>query len=143
MLILVMRGKSEFEKSEMNYSDLKRWIYLAGGYGSFVIGLIGIVLPVLPTIIFWIMALACFSQSSPKMAERILNWPGIGPALSDYADHRIIQPKSKVMAVIGMSLAAIVIMLSSIPALIGVITISVIAAAGVYVCTRPSSRDFI
>lgn len=128
--------------NEMNTSGLKRWIYLIGGYTLFVIGLIGIALPVLPTIIFWIFALACFSQSSPQMAERILNWPGVGPALSDFAEHRIIQPKSKVMAVIGMSFAALIIIWSSIPAMAAVLAISVIAAAGVYVCTRPSSRAF-
>ena len=122
----------------MNFLTLKRWIYLTGGYGLFAVGLIGIALPVLPTIIFWIFALACFSQSSPQMAERILNWPGIGPALSDFAEHRIIQPKSKVAAVIGMSAAALVIVFSSIPLIPAVLTISVIAAAGVYVVTRPS-----
>lgn len=39
------------------------------------LGIIGILLPVMPTTIFFILALACFTRSSPKLATWLLEHP--------------------------------------------------------------------
>ena len=39
------------------------------------LGIIGIALPVMPTTIFFILALACFTRSSPKLSAWLLNHP--------------------------------------------------------------------
>src|SRR3546814_16691595 len=52
------------------------WAWTGAGYAFFAIGLVGVVLPVLPTTIFWIIAAACLATSCPAMARKIYAWPG-------------------------------------------------------------------
>ena len=48
---------------------LKRLIFLIVGCLSLALGCIGIVLPVLPTVPFFLVTLFCFSQSSQKLHD--------------------------------------------------------------------------
>lgn len=48
------------------------------------LGGLGIVVPGLPTTIFFIGAAACFTRSSPRLEAWVLGLPRIGPAVRDY-----------------------------------------------------------
>ncbi len=48
---------------------LKKWIFLALGCISLALGCMGIVLPLLPTVPFFLATLFCFSQSSEKLHQ--------------------------------------------------------------------------
>lgn len=63
---------------------LVRWIWLAAGFVAVGLGTIGIVVPGLPTTVFFIIAAACFSRSSPRFERWVLSLPKIGPAVRDY-----------------------------------------------------------
>jgi uncharacterized membrane protein YbaN (DUF454 family) len=52
-----------------NSSSIQRYIYLSLGILLVGIGIVGIILPLLPTTIFLILASACFVKSSPQMNE--------------------------------------------------------------------------
>jgi len=116
------------------------WAWTAAGYGFFAVGLLGTVLPVLPTTIFWIIAAACFAKGCPAMARRIYAWPGIGPAVEAFLSDGIIARKAKVSALLGMALAGVIVALTPLPLAAMLITLAVIALAALYVATRPESR---
>jgi uncharacterized membrane protein YbaN (DUF454 family) len=61
-----------------------RWLWFAGGWVAVAIGSIGIVVPGLPTTVFFIVAAACFSRSSPRFEQWVLSRPGVGPMVRDY-----------------------------------------------------------
>src|SRR3546814_18506880 len=71
------------------------------------LGLVGVVLPVLPTTIFWIIAAACFAKSCPAMARKIYAWPGVGPAVEAFLSHGVIARRAKIGAGIGKGVAAV------------------------------------
>lgn len=48
---------------------LKRMIFLIAGCVSLGLGCVGIVLPILPTVPFFLMTVFCFSQSSQKLHD--------------------------------------------------------------------------
>lgn len=116
------------------------WAWTAAGYGFFAVGLLGTVLPVLPTTIFWIIAAACFAKGCPAMARKIYAWPGIGPAVEAFLSHGIIARKAKVSALLGMALAGIIVALTPLPLAAMLITLAVIALAALYVATRAENR---
>lgn len=57
---------------------------MGAGFLAVGLGTIGIVVPGLPTTVFFIIAAACFSRSSPRFERWVLSLPKIGPAVRDY-----------------------------------------------------------
>lgn len=59
----------------------------AGGF-CLILGTLGIVLPLLPTTPFVLLALWCFSRSSERFHSWLLNHRYFGQVLSDWEQHR-------------------------------------------------------
>jgi uncharacterized protein len=138
-----MTGEAAAEAEDDRRAAARRrlaWAWTAAGYGFFAIGLLGTVLPVLPTTIFWIIAAGCFAKGCPAMARRIFAWPGIGPAVEAFLSHGVIARKAKVSALIGMAVAGVIVALTPLPLAGRLITLAVIALAALYVATRPETR---
>ncbi|MGB3053296.1 MAG: YbaN family protein [Acidimicrobiales bacterium] len=58
--------------------------WMAVGFGSVGLGSLGIIVPGLPTTVFFIVAAWCFSRSSPRFEQWILELPRIGPLVQDH-----------------------------------------------------------
>ena len=72
--------------------------WLAIGLVCVGLGGIGIVVPGLPTTIFFIAAAACFSRSSPRLEAWVLGLPGVGPMVRDHRAGLGMPRRAKVMA---------------------------------------------
>lgn len=68
---------------------LLRGLLLVAGWISLVLGVIGIILPLLPTAPFLLLAIACFSRSSESMVRRIYALPMVGRYLRDWQEEGI------------------------------------------------------
>ena len=76
-----------------------RLLYLASGLGFVAIGGVGVVVPGLPTTVFFIMAAWCFSRSSERLENWVLNLPGIGPMVQDYRSGLGMPKRAKIAAI--------------------------------------------
>jgi len=76
---------------------VKRTIFIFGWF-SFVMGVIGIFLPLLPTTPFILLAAACFARSSPRFYAWITSHPRFGPSIADYLAGKGLPLKAKLMA---------------------------------------------
>lgn len=120
--------------------NLKSLAFLALGYTSFVLGFIGIFLPILPTTPFMIVALWAFSKGSTKMHKWLLNHPRFGHSLQHWEAHKVIPIKAKATAAIFITGSAIYIgLFSSVSTVIATTAIGTMLCAITYVLTRPST----
>ena len=117
-----------------------RTFYLTLGYASFALGILGVVLPVLPTTPFIILAAWCFTRSNPALAARLYNHPRFGSLLTTWRDQRAIPSRVKIyaLAVMAASYAATVWLTTS--PYVPFILAAVMGGVGYYIVTRPTPR---
>ena len=65
-----------------------KFIFLVLGFLSFTLGFIGVFLPILPTTPFLLFSLFCFTKSSPKFEQKLINSKIYKKYLEDFVKHR-------------------------------------------------------
>ena len=79
---------------------IKKYLLTLFGLLFVVLGIVGAVLPILPTTPFLILALACFANSSPRFHQMLLNNRWFGAALQQWETSRSITRKTKIKAML-------------------------------------------
>jgi len=82
-----------------------RWGWISAGFISVAIGGIGVVVPGLPTTVFFVMAAWCFGRSSPRFEQWVLNLPKVGPLVRDYRAGLGMPRRAKQVALSSMGTA--------------------------------------
>ena len=80
-------------------SELLRWILICIGWFSIVCGIIGLFLPLVPTVPFLLLATVCFSRSSERFHSWLVEHKHLGPLLRDYLAMGGIPLRAKIMAI--------------------------------------------
>ncbi len=65
-------------------TGLNRVLYLSAGLVCVGVGGAGMLVPGLPSTIFFISAAACFTRSSPRLERWVLDLPGVGQLVQDH-----------------------------------------------------------
>lgn len=89
---------------ESPVSPLLRSLLVGAGVVSLMLGIIGVVLPVLPTTPFVLLAAACFARSSRRFHAMLLQNRIFGPLIREWEQHRSIPRRTKLWAISLMSL---------------------------------------
>ena len=80
-----------------------RLIYRILGLASLALGVVGAVLPIMPTVPFLLVAVYCFARSNPEWEQRILDHPQWGPQILDWRERRAIRRPAKIAAITAMA----------------------------------------
>ena len=75
-----------------------RPLWTAAGVTSLVLGAIGAVLPLLPTVPFVILATFCFARGNPAWEAKLLAHPTFGPHIRNWRERGAISRKGKLAA---------------------------------------------
>lgn len=81
---------------------------MLAGFVFLGLGAIGLILPLWPTTIFWIVAVFCLAETHPKIRDWIFTRPGIGPMVQNFVERGEISRKGKFAAIGGMLLACLI-----------------------------------
>ena len=84
---------------------LKRSVYKPLGLVFLALGVIGILLPILPSTPFVLLAAWCFAQSSEKWHRKLLDSDVFGPMIRNWEANRCISLRTKIVGLTGMAVA--------------------------------------
>ena len=117
-------------------------LYILLGFLSLGLGVLGSVLPILPTTPFILLSAYLFSKSSEKWYKWLISLPKFGKNIEDWNEHGVISKKAKVTCLISVSLVIIWINIGLVIHLYAkiLLTITLISVL-TYVCTRPSTKQ--
>ncbi len=118
------------------------WLWFAAGWVSVGLGSIGVLVPGLPTTVFFIVAAACFARCSPRFEQWVLNLPRIGPMVRDHRAGLGMPRRAKVLAVtmiLGVSTLSAVLAIGN-PA-VGLVVVGVGLLGAAYVLFRVPTRE--
>lgn len=118
--------------------NLKKITYLVSGFLLTGVGIIGLFLPIMPTTVFLIGAVFCFSRSSKRFEYLLLNHPRFGKTLTNWQTHGTISKPVKIISSLGMSVGYILFYLGGQPSLLlaSVVALFLMICA-YYVISRP------
>ena len=91
---------------------MKRWCLMALGWLAFATGIVGIVLPLLPTTPFMLLAAALFARSSPRFHRWLLAHPWFGPPIHDWQLYRGIRRHARRRAILFILLSFSVVVVA-------------------------------
>ena len=96
------RGAAE-RAARVHSSRLVRGLFVVGGAICVALGMAGLLLPVLPTTPFMLLAAYCFARASPRLHRRLLDSRSFGPMIREWQRHRALAWRTKLTAIVLMS----------------------------------------
>ena len=79
-------------------------LYLTTGFLLVGLAALGVVIPLLPTTPFLLLAAGCFAQSSERCHRWLLNHRIFGPVIQSWHENRCIPRRAKTFAIISILL---------------------------------------
>ena len=115
-----------------------KFVWRSVGSFLFLLGLMGLIIPLFPTTVFWILAALALQRSDPAFAERIRAWPQIGPEVANFLDFGVVSPLGKFAALSAMAASGTLSAFFLDDAFALGATLGVLGLVSLYIATRPS-----
>ncbi|RFC67661.1 MULTISPECIES: YbaN family protein [Mesorhizobium] len=113
-----------------------RIVWLISGLASLALGGLGVVLPLLPTTPFVLLAAFCFARSSPALHIWLLRNPTFGKAIRDWRTNRAISRGGKTTSTLAMVLSLAVSLALAVDPVIIIVQALALSGAATYILTR-------
>lgn len=114
-----------------------RTLWFGFGLLTFVVALVGIVLPLLPTTPFLLLSAFAFSRSSPRVEAWLVGHPRFGPPIRDWRSSGAIARRNKAIAVAAMGFTVLLAWLSGVGTSVLVLQCVVLVPVAAFVLSRP------
>lgn len=88
-------------------SKTKKFLLKTIGLMFVGLAILGVILPILPTTPFLLVAAACFAKSSPRLQKKLLANKTFGPLIHEWQQHRSIPRKAKRVALLTIILSVV------------------------------------
>ena len=114
-----------------------RFFWLLAGLVSVAVGAVGVVLPLLPTTPFLLVAAFAFARSSTRLDRWLREHRSFGPLIDNWHRDGSIDRKVKRVAIIVIVMTPVFTWLFGAPLWFIVCQMVVLSAAAVFILTRP------
>ena len=121
---------------------MTRILWIGLGSLALALGLLGIVLPLLPTTPFLLLAAYAFARSSERLHDWLVTHPRLGRPIADWRREGAVSRRAKALALAAMALAFGAGLLADPGPTVLAIHAVVLLLAAAFVLTRPApGRD--
>jgi len=110
---------------------------LAGGL-ALMIGVLGIVLPLVPTTPLLLLAAFCFARASPRLEMWLVEHPRLGPPIRDWRAEGAISRRGKALAMIAITATFGLSLALRLPLSVLGIQAVTLGAVSLFILTRPN-----
>ncbi|MBO9407349.1 YbaN family protein [Shimia sp. R9_1] len=116
-----------------------RAIWLICGLMCVAFALVGVVLPLLPTVPFLLLAAFCFARSSERLHNWLLCHKLFGPMIDDWHRNGAIRPSAKRAATLSIMLVFAISLALGVKTTVLIIQAVVLSAVLFFLWTRPNA----
>lgn len=116
-----------------------RFVWISFGTLSLALGIVGIFLPLLPTVVFLLIAAFCYARSSERLHDWLITHPRLGPPIVDWNRSGAIGRRAKWMATVSLTAALGLSALFGLGGKIIAIQVVVLLTLAVFIWTRPEA----
>jgi uncharacterized protein len=110
------------------------------GLLSLALGAIGIVLPLLPTVPFVILAAFCFAKGHPEWEARLIGHPRFGHHIRAWRERGSISRRGKAAALVAFGVSAL-LGLATLAMPMALIPAAACLAGAAFILTRPTTPE--
>ena len=114
-----------------------RWLLLAFAVLCLVLGLIGVIVPGLPTTVFILMAAWAAARSSPRLYRWLWQHRLFGPLLHNWSQGGRVSRRAKWSATVLMALSSLILLITQTPAWVTTVALTSMACVLVWLWRRP------
>ncbi len=82
-----------------------RYLFLLAGHLSLAVGVIGLLIPVMPTSPFVIIAAACYARSSERFYQMLLNNKHFGEDIRRWRERGCVRRRLKALSAVSLTVA--------------------------------------
>ncbi len=120
-----------------NTHRINRTFWLAVGIMSLGFGIVGTVLPLLPTTPFLLVSVYAFARSSPRLHDWLINHPKFGPLIQNWRLYGAIDRRTKIISLTVIVMTPIITWLIGASMKVLIIQIAVLSCSAAFIVTRP------
>ena len=92
-------SKQKTNPKQAQLSKTKKTVILVIGFICLALGILGIVVPLLPTTPFLLLAAACFVRASDRLYQWLINHKLFGLYIRNYREYKAIPLKMKISSI--------------------------------------------
>ena len=116
-----------------------RILWLTGGLIALGLGLLGIPLPLVPTVPFLLLSAFCFARSSERLHLWLTTHPRLGPPIHAWAENGAIARRAKLAATGAMAASFALTLAFGLGPTVLLLHVMTLCCVGAFIWSRPEA----